>query len=136
AGAGVKFLNRANGTVTNAGQFTMGSGNTFLEAGRIIGTAPVLTGDTLGYAGDGKSTIEAEGTTALSGNIAKAQTLLLYGTNGDCQGPSASVTTDVEFTNAGTITGACGGGPATLTVRSGSLINAGVIVAYPTSINL
>jgi hypothetical protein len=136
AGAGVQFLNRANATVTNMGQVTMGSGNTFVEAGRINGTAPVLAGDALSYTGKAKSTVEVLGATALSGNIAKAQTLLLYGSNGGCQSPSASVTTDSGFTNAGTITGVCGGGPVTLSVRSGSLTNTGVIAAYPTSIDL
>jgi hypothetical protein len=95
-----------------------------------------LTGDTLTYTGTAKSTVEVLGATALSGDIAKAQTLLLYGSNGGCQSPSASVTTGPGFTNAGTITGVCGGGPATLSVRSGTLTNTGVIAAYPTSIDL
>lgn len=136
ASAGAIFTNAAAGEVTNAGSVSMGGGNTFVEAGAINGIAPVLVGDELRYTGTGRSSITVQGTTTLAGDIAKGQTLSLYAASGFCQNPSAAVTAAAGFTNNGTITAICGGGPATLTVKSGTLVNGGLILGSPGSMTI
>jgi fibronectin-binding autotransporter adhesin len=127
-GTGATFANEAAGTISNTGSFSLGSGNTFKESGAITGNNVLLIGDALDYTGGGRSTIEVQGGTTLSGNIAKDQTLQLDGATGFCQITSAAVTAAAGFTNAGTITGGCGGSPS-LTVTSGTLTNTGTIEA-------
>jgi hypothetical protein len=137
ASARATFANVATGVVVNDGTFSMGGGNTFVEAGAIKGTAlPVLAGDTLDYTGRGASNITVQGATALSGDMARTQTLSLFGGSGFCQAPTAAVTAATGFTNSGTITVVCGGGPATITVTSGELVNKGLIMAGAGSISV
>jgi filamentous hemagglutinin len=150
-GSGVTFDNNAAGAIESGGVFggcggspqgmlQMTSGNTFTENGPITipagdGNAVLVQGDALHYTGGGAGTIEAQGATTLSGNIAKDQTLQLDGATGFCQIASAAVTAAAGFTNAGTITGDCGG-TVSLTVTSGTLTNTGTIATSPASLDL
>ena len=135
AGSGATFSNSSKGTVSIDGSFTVGGGNVVDEAGPITvasgGSVPLLVSDTLNYEGKGASTIEVQGTTTLSGNIGRKQTIELYAPSGFCQAPGATVTAAAGFTNSGTIDTTCGNGTATISLTSGKILNLGTIKTYP-----
>jgi hypothetical protein len=135
-------------TVSNGGSVTNGtggaitanggssdvllSGGTFTEgAGTTSGAKPVIVDDgTLAYTGAGKSQIALHGASALSGNLAAEQSLLVEST---CTEHAVS-TAASGFTNGGTITltnGDSCGNNATLAITEGTLTNTGKIITQP-----
>jgi hypothetical protein len=86
----------------------------------------VLDDGTLNYTGAGASTIALRGTSTLSGNISKGQSLIIQGTNAE----NAAATAATGFTNTGTITLTQienDGNNVTLVLHAGTLDNKGTL---------
>lgn len=96
--------------------------------------AVILDGrSTLAYTGTGASSIEAQGSVVLAGDLGAQQNLVVDGGDGvPCTNAQASAFS--SFTNAGTImlTGRCDAG---LSISSGTLTNSGTIVTAPSPTN-
>ena len=120
-------------SITTGSHLFMGSGTSFTQdAGTTSGTDPVIVDDgALIYAaGGGTSQIAVRGSSTLSGNLVKAQSLTIESTCGEHAGATAAS----GFTNDGTITltnGDTCGNNATLATTSGTLTNSGRIGVEP-----
>lgn len=129
---GFPVTDDAGGSIVNDGTLTMrddnGTNGAYTQgAGTESGNPIELYGsDSVAYTGSGASSIETHTNLTVSGNLAAGQSL--QADIGD------TLTWASSFTNAGTITLAPnyyggGGGPATIALSSGTMTNAGTIIA-------
>jgi hypothetical protein len=130
--SGQTFSNEAGGSIaaTGTGRLEQHAGTFNQGAGKATGTEPlILEADALHYTGTGASTIALRGSSTLSGNVSKGQSLIIQGTNS----VNSIATAASGFTNSGTITLTQieneGNNSTLILEHGGTLLNMGTINA-------